>query len=319
MRALITGVTGFVGRYLARHLLDQGDTVFGLVRKGRRLDDADLSTRLPLLEADLLDPGHLRAAVERSAPDVVYHLAAQASVAISLADPVPTFINNVVGQANLFQAMLDLGVRPRVLVVGSNEEYGPVPESALPISESCSLNPVSPYAVSKVAQDLMAAQYWVTHKLPTVRVRPFTHTGPEHDERFVTPSFAKQIAEIELGRRAPVIQVGFIDGVRDFSDVRDVVAAYRLAALGCAAGDVYNVGTGRGTSVRSLLEGLLGLTTAQIRVELDPSRIRPSEPSAHYADGSKLAAAIGWTPRIPLERTLRDTLDYWRRRVRATT
>jgi GDP-4-dehydro-6-deoxy-D-mannose reductase len=316
MRALVTGVAGFAGRYLARHLLSQGDTVYGLVRKGRRFLDADLSARVPLLEADMLHRDEVRAALRAAAPDVVYHLAAQASVAVSMGDPVSTFENNVTGQAQIFEAILAEGALPRVLVVGSNEEYGPVPPEAIPIVEDTPFCPVSPYAVSKVAQDLMAAQYWVTRKLPTVRVRPFTHTGPEHDDRFVTPSFARQIAEIEFGQRAPVVKVGFIDGVRDFSDVRDMVIGYRRAALEGELGDVYNLGSGRGTSVRALLEGLLAKTSAKIQIEVDPTLIRPSEPSAQYADCSKFARLTGWSTQIPLDQTLQDTLDYWRQRVR---
>lgn len=315
MRALITGVAGFAGRYLARHLIDEGDSVVGLVRKGRRFDDADLSQRVPLVEADLTHLGATTAAIADVAPDVVYHLAAQASVAASLADPIDTYENNVVGQATLFEAILAGSRRPRVLVVGSNEEYGPVPPELLPIKETAPLNPVSPYAVAKVTQDLMAAQYWVTRGLETVRVRPFTHTGPEHDDRFVTPSFARQIAEIEQGRRKPIVRVGFIDGIRDFSDVRDIVVGYRLAALKCDPGDVYNVGSGRGTPVRSLLEGLLELSSMSIEVEIDPDLIRPSEPSAQYADCSKFTRLTGWAPRITLGQTLRDTLDYWRIRT----
>ena len=174
MRALVTGVAGFAGRYLARHLLDEGDSVVGLVRKGRRFEDADLSERVSLVDVDLLDLDETRRAVVDIAPQAIYHLAAQASVAVSLSDPVGTFQNNVVSQATLFEAILSSGLRPRVVVVGSNEEYGPVPAELLPIKETTPLNPISPYAVSKVTQDLMAAQYWVTRGLETIRLRPFT-------------------------------------------------------------------------------------------------------------------------------------------------
>jgi GDP-4-dehydro-6-deoxy-D-mannose reductase len=315
VRALVTGVAGFAGRYLARHLLDEGDSVVGLVRKGRRFGDPDLSERVPLVEVDLLDLTETREAVADIAPEAIYHLAAQASVAVSLSDPVGTFRNNVVSQATLFEAILGSGLRPRVVVIGSNEEYGPVPEELLPIKETTPLNPVSPYAVSKVSQDLMAAQYWVTRGLETIRLRPFTHTGPEHDDRFVTPSFARQIAEIEQGLREPVVRVGFIDGVRDFSDVRDIVMGYRLAALKGAPGEVYNLGNGRGTPVRALLDGLLKQSGVSIDVQIDPELIRPSEPTAQYADCSKFAQLTGWAPRITLEQTLRDTLEYWRLRT----
>jgi GDP-4-dehydro-6-deoxy-D-mannose reductase len=287
----------------------------GLVRKGRRFDDADLSQRVPLIEADLNDLGETTAAVADVAPDAVYHLAAQASVAVSLADPIGTYENNVLGQATLFEAILASRLRPRVVVGGSNEEYGPVPTEMLPIKETAPLNPVSPYAVTKVTQDLMAAQYWVTRRLETIRVRPFTHTGPEHDDRFVTPSFARQIAEIERGLREPIVRVGFIDGVRDFSDVRDIVVGYRLAALKGQPGDVYNLGSGCGTPVRALLDGMLELSTVSIDIEIDPGLIRPSEPSAQYADCGKFARLTGWRPRITLGQTLRDTLDYWRLRT----
>jgi GDP-4-dehydro-6-deoxy-D-mannose reductase len=161
----------------------------------------------------------------------------------------------------------------------------------------------------------MAAQYWVTRQLETIRVRPFTHTGPEHDDRFVTPSFARQIAEIEQGQREPIVRAGFIDGIRDFTDVRDIVVGYRLAVLKGESGDVYNLGSGRGTAVRELLEGLLELSTVAIRVEIDQTLIRPSEPSAQYGDCSKFTRLTGWQPRITLEQTLRDTLNYWRLRA----
>ena len=201
-------------------------------------------------------------------------------------------------------------------MVGSNEEYGQTRPDELPLRETKELRPISPYAVSKVTQDMLGHQYFATHKLQIVRVRPFTHTGPGQASLFVTPAFARQLAEMELGRREPTMRVGFLDGQRDFSDVRDVVRGYRLLIERGTAGEVYNLGSGVPRSVRSILDGLSALTTVQPRVEIDQSMIRPLEMPVMYADCSKIKAATGWQTEIPFEQTLQDVLDDWRQRVR---
>lgn len=316
MRVVITGVAGFVGRHLATHLLTLGDDdVWGLARPASNL--VGLAPEVRLVMADLSEREQVVAALREARPDAVYHLAAQSSVARSLADPLPTVLNNVIGQINLFEAIVEVGLAPRILIVGSNEEYGLTRPDELPIVETKELRPISPYAVSKVTQDLLAHQYFATRSLPIVRVRPFPHTGPGQADLFVTPSFARQIAEMELGVREPIMQVGYLEGRRDFTDVRDVVRGYRLILRHGAPGDVYNLGSEQARSTRGILDGLLALSDARPRVEVDPSRIRPLEVPVQYCDCSKLRAATGWRPQIAFEQTLSDILEEWRRKVRA--
>ena len=314
MRVLITGAAGFVGRHLAAHLFAEGGhEIWGLTRARRVIEGLD--SRMRLVVADLREKESVDEAVQRVRPQAVYHLASQASVARSLADPLDTILNNVVGQVNLLEACARHAPEARILVVGSNEEYGLTRPDELPISEAKELRPISPYAVSKVTQDLLGHQYFATRGLQVIRVRPFTHTGPGQANLFVTPAFARQLAEMERGQREHRMRVGFLDGQRDFTDVRDVVRGYRLLIERGEPGDVYNLGAGVPRSVRSILDGLLELTTVRPVVEIDPSMIRPLEMPVMYADCSKIYAATGWRTEIPFEQTLRDVLDDWRQRV----
>jgi GDP-4-dehydro-6-deoxy-D-mannose reductase len=226
-------------------------------------------------------------------------------------------LNNVVGQANLLEACAKHAAAARILVVGSNEEYGLTRPDELPIAETKELRPISPYAVSKVTQDVMGHQYFATRHLQILRVRPFTHTGPGQASLFVTPNFARQIAEMERGTREPKMRVGYLDGQRDFTDVRDVVRGYRLLIECGQAGDVYNLGSGVPRSIRSILDGLLELSSVRPVVETDPSMIRPLEMPVMYADCTKIKGATGWQAEIPFEQTLRDVLSDWRSRVTA--
>jgi GDP-4-dehydro-6-deoxy-D-mannose reductase len=316
MRVLITGAAGFVGRHLAAHLFGEGgQEVWGLTRSGRPVEGLD--PRVQLVAADLREKNAVEIAVAQVRPDAVYHLASQASVAKSLSDPLATMMNNVVGQTNLLEACATHVPNARILVVGSNEEYGLTHPDELPIKESKELRPISPYAVSKVTQDLMGHQYFATHHLHIIRVRPFTHTGPGQESLFVTPSFARQIAEMERGMREPCMRVGYLDGKRDFTDVRDVVRGYRLLIERAQAGDVFNLGSGVPRSIRSILDNLLELTSVRPVVETDPSMIRPLEMPVMYADCSKIKAITGWQAEIPFEQTLHDVLNDWRSRVRA--
>ena len=314
MRVLITGAAGFVARHLAAHLLARGqDEVWGLVRPNGRTEDLDPNVRL--VRADLLEPGEVIEALRRARPDAIYHLAAQSSVARSLEDPLSTLLNNVGGQVNLLEAVGECGLEPRVLVVGSSDEYGLTFRSGQPVSEGQELRPISAYAVSKVTQDMLGHQYFVTHGLQIVRVRPFGHTGPGQADTFVAAAFARQIAEVESGLREPPIRVGYLDGQRDFTDVRDVVRGYRLLVERGVAGEVYNLGSERPRSVKSVLDSLLALSPARPPVQTDPTLMRPTEVPIQYADCSKLRAATGWRPEIPFEQTLADLLGDWRRRV----
>jgi GDP-4-dehydro-6-deoxy-D-mannose reductase len=316
MRVLITGVAGFVGRHLAAQLLDERcHEVWGLARPNHEIEGLD--PRIRLIGADLQDRDLVDRALAEARPEAVYHLASQSSVARSLVDPLPMLLNNIAGQLQLLEACARHAPSARILIVGSAEEYGLTRPDELPIRETKELRPISPYAVSKVTQDMLGHQYFATRGLQVIRVRPFVHTGPGQSSTFVTPAFARQLAEMEVGRRAPTMRVGFLDGQRDFTDVRDVARGYRLLIERGEAGEVYNLGTGLPRSIRSILEGLLELSSARPVVETDPALIRPLEVPIQYPDCSKLSAATGWRPEIPFEQTLRDVLDDWRDRLRA--
>jgi GDP-4-dehydro-6-deoxy-D-mannose reductase len=312
MRALITGVGGFVGRHLLEFLQAEGDDVYGL---GRAADVVGLdSTRT--VPVDLFDRAATERAVRDTQPEAVYHLAAQSSPADSLADPWTTICNNLVCQFNLLEALVSAGLQPRVLVVGSSDEYGRVRADEVPTSETVPLRPTTPYAVSKVGQDMMGYQYFARHGLPVVRARPFNHTGPGHDARFVIPSFARQLAEMEIGQREPVLRVGNLDVARDFTDVRDMVRAYRLLLSVGVPGEVYNLGSGRSTRIGDMVDELIGLCRVPAAKHIDPARLRPSDVPRQQADIHKFTSLTGWRPRIPWHTTLRDTFEYWREKVR---
>ena len=311
---LITGVGGFVGRYLVDHLRAEGDgPIVGISRPGV---GSALPSDVPVLDVDLNDRAATREAVHQIRPAFVYHLAAQSSVAESHADPLGTLFNNIGGQITLFEALLEHDEPARVLVVGSNEEYGLVEAHELPVRETNELRPLSPYAVSKVAQDLLGYQFFKTRGLPVIRVRPFTHTGPGQAAQFVTSAFARQIARIEVGLQPAVVSVGNLGARRDFTDVRDVVRAYRLALREGEPGAVYNVGSEQPVSIQSILDRLIALSQVPISVQVDPARLRPSETPPQYSDCRKLRERTGWRPLIPFEQTLADVLDHWRERVR---
>jgi GDP-4-dehydro-6-deoxy-D-mannose reductase len=318
MRVLITGITGFAGSHLAEYILAHHPDaeVFGIVRWRSRMENVQhLRDRVELCEADLKDMVSLQGCLAHIKPDRIFHLAAQSFVPTSWKCPGETFAINVSGQINLFEALLSLKLLPRIQIAGSSEEYGHVFADEIPMRETNPLRPLSPYAVSKVAQDLLGYQYFKSYGLPIVRTRGFNHTGPRRGEVFVTSSFAKQIAEIEKKKREPVIHVGNLEAQRDFNDVRDIVEAYWLSLEMGEPGEVYNVGSGVARPIREVLDILLSLSQAKVRVEVDPKRLRPSDVPILLSDSTKFTRLTGWRPKIPFDRTLRDLLNYWRERV----
>jgi GDP-4-dehydro-6-deoxy-D-mannose reductase len=318
MRVLITGITGFAGSHLAEHILNRHpDTeVFGLVRWRSRMENiVHIQEKLRLFEADMKEMGSLKKALKEIRPDWVFHLAAQSFVPTSWKCPAETFAINAIGQINLFEAILSLSLSPRIHVAGSSEEYGQVNSDEIPMYETNPLRPLSPYAVSKVAQDLLAWQYFKSYGLDTVRTRGFNHTGPRRGEVFICSNFAKQIAEIEKKKKEPVISVGNLEAKRDFSDVRDIAIAYWLSLEKGKSGEVYNIGTGKTYTMEEVLDILLSMTEVQVTVQVDPERLRPSDVPVLLSDSSKFRKVTGWEPKIPFRQSLQDLLDYWRERV----
>jgi GDP-4-dehydro-6-deoxy-D-mannose reductase len=317
MRVLITGLTGFVGSHLADHLVARGGLeVYGTHRWRSRMDNVEqLRGRVQFVECDLRDAGAVRRMLAQVRPARVFHLAAQSYVPTSWLSPSETITGNVLQQLNLFEAARDMGLDARFQIAGSSEEYGHVLPDEVPIREENPLRPLSPYAVSKVTQDVLAYQYWMSHRLHTVRTRGFNHTGPRRGEVFVTSSFAKQIVEVEKGLREPVIRVGNLEAIRDFTDVRDMVRAYWLALEHGEPGEVYNIASGRGYTIRQVLDTLLDLAHVKVEVQEDPARLRPSDVQVLLGDASRLRRISGWEPTIPFDVTMKDLLEYWRQRV----
>jgi GDP-4-dehydro-6-deoxy-D-mannose reductase len=320
MKALITGITGFAGSHLAELLLAEHPDVevYGTYRWRSRMDNVEhLRGRIQLVECDLRDLSSVLATLERTRPDYIFHLAAQSFVPASWTAPNETLTTNVTGQVNLFEAIRALRLDPVVQIACSSEQYGLVLPDETPIKETNPLRPLSSYAVSKVAQDMLGYQYFQSYGLKAIRTRGFNHTGPRRGDVFVTSNFCSQVAAIELGLQKPVIRVGNLEAIRDFTDVRDMVRAYWLAVTRARPGEVYNIASGHGIRIREMLDQLLALSSAKVTIEVDPDRLRPSDVEILIGDSSKFRADTGWEPRIPFEQTLSDLLAYWRETLSA--
>lgn len=316
MRVLITGITGFAGSHLADHCLERGGMdVYGIIRWRSRTENIEhLQDKIKLLECDLRDATSTRDVIEEIRPDHIFHLAAQSFVPTSWRAPTECLVTNVIGQLNIFEAMRKINLKARIQIACSSEEYGMVYDNEVPVTEEQPLRPLSPYGVSKVGQDVLGYQYFMSYKMDIVRTRGFNHTGPRRAPVFVVSDFAKQIADIEKGLKEPVLYVGNLDAERDFTDVRDIVRAYYLSLEKGKSGEVYNLCSEKSWKIRDLLDRLLSQTDAKIEVKQDPARLRPSDVPRLRGDCSKFRRDTGWTPRIPFEQTLADMLDYWRHR-----
>jgi len=318
MRALITGITGFAGSHLADYILSEHKDVevCGFIRwRSRRDNISHILDRIRLYEADLKDIVSLEKALSQIKPDRIFHLGAQSFVPTSWKCPAETFSINAIGEINLFEAVLSLGLKPRIQIAGSSEEYGLVHPDEVPMKEENHLRPLSPYAVSKVAQDLLAYQYFKSYGLDTVRTRGFNHTGPRRGDVFICSNFAKQIALIEKKKQEPVIYVGNLEAKRDFTDVRDMVRGYWLSLEKGQKGDVYNIGTGKAYGISEILDMLLSLSDDDVEIKVDPARLRPSDVPILLSDSTKFREFTGWKPKIPFTQSLKDLLDFWRERV----
>jgi len=352
VRILITGITGFVGSHLAEYLLSLRDeskphssgleiagepieTIFGTARNRSRLDYIEgIMDRITLIpDVEIRDAHAVAAAVKKTEPDYIFHLAAQSFVPASWNAPADTIETNVKGTVNLLEAVRMSELHPVIQIAGSSEEYGcpPMVEDnslihfgvnqmpkmvfKVPITEEFPLMPLSPYGVSKVAEDLLGFQYHKSYGMKIVRTRAFNHTGPRRGESFATSNFAKQIVEIEKGMREPVLKAGNLEARRDFTDVRDIVRGYWLAASRGKYGEVYNLCSGKARSIQSVLDTLRLQSTAQFEIVQDRERMRPSDIPVLEGDCSKFTKQTGWKPKIGFSQTMGDLLDYWREKI----
>lgn len=315
-KILITGASGFAGSHLLDYLIEHySDNILsGTYYTEKGLENLDAQkNKVELVKVDLRNEKETSELIKKIMPDVVYHLAAFTSPADSFISPNETVINNISSQINLFEAIRKNGLtNSRILLTSSAEVYGDVKKEDLPMDEDTPLNPTNPYAVSKLTQDFLGKQYFSSYQLKIIRVRPFNHIGPRQSPNFVVPSFAKKIVEIEKGKRKPVLPVGNLESKRDFTDVRDMVKAYALLVEKGIPGEVYNIGSGVSYKISDILDKLLSLSSVKIDIETDKTLLRPNDNPELVCDISKIKALTGWQPEIPIEETLKDTLDYWR-------
>lgn len=320
MRVLITGITGFAGSHLAEYILREhpGVEIYGIRRWRSRTENIEhLLDKIQVMECNLVDASSVKALVGEVKPDKIFHLAAQSFVPSSWNAPAESLSTNILGQLNIFEALREQKLHDCwVQIACSSEEYGMVYPDEVPIRETNPLRPLSPYAVSKVGQDYLAYQYYMSYGIKAVRTRGFNHTGPRRGEVFVCSNFSKQAIEIENKKREPIIYVGNLEAERDFTDVRDMVRAYWMALESCEPGEVYNICSGTAISISDLLKMVISGTGAKIEVKQDPSRLRPSDVPLLLGDYSKFNKATGWKPQIPFSKTLADIMDYWREKLK---
>lgn len=311
MRSLIIGGAGFVGEYLIRELLKENGQEIVVTKMPQ---ESIAVSGIRVRDLNILDEGAIDSILQEEHPDYIFHMAAQSSVAVSWEKPQLTIDVNVKGTVNLLEALRRLAYKPRVLLIGSGEEYGRVPFEAMPIDEGCGVNPGNIYAATKACQNMFGRIYAEAYGLQVMMVRAFNHVGPNQAPLFVVADFCKQAAEIEAGKREPVIRVGNLAAKRDFTDVRDVVRAYCLLIRTGIAGETYNIGSGSAVAIEDILNMILKQVRADIKVEVDPSRFRPVDVPLIEPNIEKVQELTGWKPSIALEETIRDTLDYWRNR-----
>ena len=326
---LITGITGMVGSHLADYLLSETDWyIYGLCRWrsplnniGHLASKIDNKDRIELVYGDLRDPLAIDAAVKYTSPDYVFHLAAQSYPKTSFDSPLDTYETNIQGTETVLAAIKNFCPRAIVHVCASSEVFGRVPKEKLPIDEECSFHPASPYAISKVGTDLIGRYYAEAYDMSVMTTRMFTHTGPRRGDVFAESSFAKQIAMIEAGLKDPIIHTGNLDSLRTWADVRDAVRAYyMLVTNNPLKGEYYNIGGSFTCSVKDMLNELMRLSTVDdLKIEMDPSRLRPIDADLQVPDTSKFSAHTGWEPVYSFETTMKDLLDYWREQINMGT
>ena len=313
MKLLVTGGAGFVGRYLLRHIHETYDWELHVTKLPQESIACDFAR---IHDLDILDRQAVTDLMRQVQPDYIIHLAAQSSVAVSWKKPDLTVDINVKGCVNLLDGIREAGLSPRILLIGSSEEYGYLRPEDIPVREDTLPRPGNIYAATKVSQNLLGSIYARAYGMDIMMVRAFNHIGPEQLPQFVVADFCRQVAEIELGQKPPVISTGNLSAARDFTDVRDVVRAYGLLLQQGQAGLTYNIGSGRAIKIEEILQMILALSEKEIRHEIDPARLRPVDLPIIEADTTRIREATGWEPRIPISETIKETLDYWRIRLR---
>jgi GDP-4-dehydro-6-deoxy-D-mannose reductase len=315
---LITGITGFVGSHLADLALEKNCKVYGLKRwnLSRLRNIRHIMDKIEWIDCDITDPVSVKKAITKSKPDKIFHLAAESFVSPSWDHPTHYMDVNYKGTVNIFEAVRELNLKSKILIPGSGEEYGEISEDELPITEKTLLHPVNPYAVTKIAQDLISYVYHKSYNLNVIRVRAFNHEGPRRDNVFGIPWYAYQIARIESGLQEPIIKTGHIDDRRNFTHVRDMVEAYWIAIDACPPGELHLIGSDNSQKIysyREVIQMLLKRSTVKnIKVEQDPQYVRPTAVPRLIGDTSKFHNLTGWEPKISVDTILDDTLEYWR-------
>lgn len=308
-KALIIGGAGFVGKYLAEYLSSKcGYQVCSTKMKNEVLEGVGYS----VVDMNLLVKEEVSTVINEQEPDYIFHLAAQSSVAVSWSNPQLTVDVNIKGTLNLLDVLKEIEYKGSVLLIGSGEEYGRICPDEVPISEDTVLRPGNIYAATKSCQNMIATIYAKAYQLNLIMVRAFNHVGPRQSPQFVVSDFCKQVAEVELGQREPVIHVGNLKAKRDFTDVRDVVAAYECLVRQGKAGETYNVGSGTAYSIEEILNQIIALSGKEIRIEIEKERLRPIDVPIIVADISKITEETDWRQKISLTETLQDTLNYWK-------
>jgi len=317
-KILITGINGFVGSHLAEYVLNNNlGEVHGSYRKNENLSNIKgIINQIELIECDITDSYGVDKTIKEIKPEYIFHLAAQAFVPSSWKSPIETMNTNIIGSLNLFEAIKNNNKDITIQIAGSSEEYGLVKENEVPMTELNPLRPLSPYGVSKVAMDLLGYQYYQSYGLKIVRTRAFNHEGPRRGEQYVTSNFAKQVALIEAGKQKPILMVGNLEAKRDYTDVRDMVKAYWLAAEKGVPGEVYNIASGKAYKIQVIVDILKKLTKKDFEVKQDPKRLRPSDVQILLGDSTKFRKQTGWKPEIPFEKTMEDLLNYWREKIK---
>lgn len=311
-KAMIIGAAGFVGNYLIEYLRKESNMDVHVTK----LPHEEMNNNyVKTYDLDILDKESIASLLFEVRPDYIFHLAAQSSVGLAWKNPCLTIDVNIKGSVNVMDAVRELYYKPRVLLIGSGEEYGHIRIGETPIKEENMIRPGNIYAATKVCQNMIGSIYAQAYDMELMMVRAFNHIGPTQAPMFVVADFCKQVAEIEKGIREPIISVGNLEAQRDFTDVRDVVRAYAMLIEKGEPGETYNVGSGHAVSIREILELIVLLSGQSIKVEIDSNKLRPVDVPIIEADTAKLQKLTGWEPKIALEQTIKETLNYWRERV----